>query len=299
LETKVLFGAGHRRLDHERRDPVRLRFEAQGAGDRWILSDRKVDAVTPSPAEAVGGASGGGERADLPLPDLLPIEFAVADCTSEMTEGVTARDGRVARGQRTRRNVAVALMELLREGDPEPTAKAVAQRAEVSLRLVFHHFAEMDDLYHYVAALVLRRQWSGMPRISDKLALTTRIDRTVAHRAGLYEEIAPVRRALMRRVATAPGVRDAIAAADGLLLESLKATFAPELAALPEGLRAVYLDALDTASSWEAWDRLRTRSRLPVRGAKRVMARTLGALCVAADSSSGRPHEPVDTSSLT
>jgi hypothetical protein len=51
------------------------------------------------------------------------------------------------------------------------------------------------------------------------------------------------------------------------------------LEALPEGLRAVQLDALDTASSWEAWDRLRTVSRLPVRGAKRVVIRTLQALC--------------------
>jgi hypothetical protein len=101
----------------------------------------------------------------------------------------------------------------------------------------------------------------------------------VAHRAALYEDIAPVRRALMRRVATAPGVSYAIAASDGLLLEGLKGTFAPELAALPEGLRDVQLDALDTASSWEAWDRLRTVSRLPVRGAKRVVIRTLQALC--------------------
>jgi AcrR family transcriptional regulator len=247
----------------------------------------------------MSGAGGGDERADIALPDLLPIEFAVADCNHETTEGVTARDGRVARGQRTRRNVAEALIELLREGEPEPTAKAVAERAGVSLRLVFHHFAEMDDLYHYVAALVLRRQWSGMPRISDKLALATRLERTVAHRAALYEEIAPVRRALMRRVATAPSVRDAIAAADGLLLESLKATFAHELGALPEGLRAVQLDALDTASSWEAWDRLRTVSRLPVRGAKRVMTCMLGALCGAADGSSGRPGEAVDAPSLS
>ena len=82
--------------------------------------------MIPNPADAVGGAGGGGERADTSLPDLLPIEFAVADCLPELKEGAPARDGRVARGQRTRRNVAVAMMDLLREGDPEPTAQAVA-----------------------------------------------------------------------------------------------------------------------------------------------------------------------------
>ncbi len=234
--------------------------------------------MTPRSTEAVGGAGDGGKRPGLPLPDLLPLELAVAEFDDQTTDA-RPTDGRVARGQRTRRNVAEALIELLREGNGEPTAKAVAERVGVSLRLVFHHFAEMDDLYHYVAALVLRRQWSGMPHISTKLALATRVERTVAHRAALYEEIAPVRRALMRRVATSPGVRDAIAASDGLLLENVKATFASELHALPASLRSEHLEAMDTASSWEAWDRLRNVSHLEVRGAKRVMSRTLEALC--------------------
>ncbi|HEX3333224.1 MAG TPA: TetR/AcrR family transcriptional regulator [Acidimicrobiales bacterium] len=242
--------------------------------------------MTPSSTEAVGGAGEGGERTDLPLPDLLPLEFAVAEFCDETTGDTPAIDGRVARGQRTRRNVAQALIDLLREGDCEPTAKSVAERAGVSLRLVFHHFAEMDDLYHYVAAIVLRRQWSGMPRISANLALATRVERTVAHRAALYEEIAPVRRALVRRGAAAPSVSDAIGASDGLLLENLKETFAPELEAMPSTLRGEHLEALDTASSWEAWDRLRTVSRLQVRGAKRVMTRTIEALCAASDSAS-------------
>jgi AcrR family transcriptional regulator len=214
--------------------------------------------------------------------DLVPPEFALADLDAENSPESMVTDGRVARGQRTRRNVAEALMELLEAGDAEPTARAVAQRAGVSLRLVFHHFTEMDDLYHYVAALQLRRQWSGMPRISDKLALATRLERTVAHRAALYEEISPIRRALVRRMPSSKGVSATIAAADVLLRENLKETFAPELAALATSARLEVLDALDVASSWEAWDRLRTVSLLQARGAKRVMTRMLEALCAPA-----------------
>jgi len=114
--------------------------------------------------ERTGG--GGDMKIGQSLPDLLPPEFALAELDAENDPESIATDGRVARGQRTRRNVAEALMELLREGDQEPTARAVAQQAGVSLRLVFHHFTEMDDLYHFVAALQLRRQWSEMPRIS-------------------------------------------------------------------------------------------------------------------------------------
>jgi AcrR family transcriptional regulator len=166
----------------------------------------------------------------------------------------------------------------------------VAQRAGVSLRLVFHHFTEMDDLYHYVAALQLRRQWSDLPRLSIKLALATRLERTVAHRAALYEEISPIRRALVRRMPSSKGVTATVGAADALLLENLKETFAPELAALPAAARLELLEAMDVVSSWEAWERLRSVSLLQVRGAKRVMTRMLEAVCAPSTSARRAPH---------
>ena len=238
--------------------------------------------MTPSSNLATSGTSGGDRKIGHSRQDLLPPEFALTALDADHAPESTVTDGRVARGQRTRRNVAEALMELLHEGDPEPTARAVAQRAGVSLRLVFHHFTEMDDLYHYVAALQLRRQWSGMPRISSKLSLATRLERTVAHRAALYEEISPIRRALVRRMPSSKGVTATIAAADTLLLENLKETFAPELAALATSARLEVLEAMDVVSSWESWERLRTGSLLQVRGAKRVMTRMCEALCAPA-----------------
>jgi AcrR family transcriptional regulator len=148
----------------------------------------------------------------------------------------------------------------------------------VSLRLVFHHFADMDDLYHLVAALQLRRQWSGMPRLSSRLSLTSRIERTVAHRAALFEEISPVRHALARRAPFSPAVAQAIAAADNLLRESLRATFAPELTELAPAVRAEYLGAIDASTSWELWERLRRVSGTGVRAPRRVMTRMVTAL---------------------
>jgi len=214
-------------------------------------------AADAAPDENVG-------RGQMP-PDLVALEQP-------------ARDGRVARGQRTRRSVGEALMELLRAGDPDPTAKAVAQRAGVSLRLVFHHFADMDDLYQFVGTLQLRRQWAEMPQVSPKLSLPTRIERTVAHRAALFEETSYIRRALMCRAPTCPAVGRALEASDNLFLEDLKATFSPELAGLSAASRAEYLGAMDTGTSWEAWERLRATSGVPVRGARRVMSLILEAL---------------------
>ncbi len=236
--------------------------------------------MTPGSSEAAGGA---GERGfgdlDLVLPDPLRHELERVDRDVAALADVPASDGRLARGRRTRRNVGDALVALLWEGDPDPTAKAVAARAGVSLRLVFHHFADMDDLYHFVAALQLRRQWSGMPRLSPRLSLASRIERTVAHRAELFEEITPVRRALARRAPTSPALTQAIAAADTLLLESLRTTFAPELAELAPTVRSEYLGAFDASTSWEVWERLRSVSGIGVRSARRVMIRLLTVLC--------------------
>jgi TetR/AcrR family transcriptional regulator, regulator of autoinduction and epiphytic fitness len=216
------------------------------------------------------GVAAPPEQPEITIQDLEGM-FALTD--------EAASDGRVARGQRTRRIVGEALITLLRESDTEPTARAVAERAGVSLRLVFHHFSDLDDLYHYVAALQLREQWSGMPELSPKLSLVKRIERIVSHRAALFEEISPVRRAMVRHMITSPGVSDVVLVSDALLLQSLKATFAPELAEMSDASRGEYLDAMDTAVSWEAWERMRRTSGLQVRVAKRVMARMLAALC--------------------
>ena len=255
--------------------------------------------MTPSPNLAMSGTSGAKMKTGHRVVDLLAPDIALAELDGDSASESTVTDGRVARGQRTRRNVAEALIELLREGVTEPTARAVADRAGVSLRLVFHHFSEMDDLYHYVAALQLRRQWSQMPCISPKLALSTRRERTVAHRAALYEDISPIRRALVRRMPSSKGVTTTIAAADGLLLEDLKETFAPELAALAPSSRLEVIEGMDLASSWESWERMRTTSLLEVRGAKRVMTRTLASLCVPAVGARRGNHADVPAAAVS
>jgi AcrR family transcriptional regulator len=243
------------------------KFLAAVAFSLWMEGDRMTGGASgaPGPAGDARPREEGKDRTGLELDALIALEEP-------------ARDGRLARGQRTRRTVAEALMALLRAGDWDPTAKAVARRAGVSLRLVFHHFADMDDLYQYVGALLLQRQWAEMPQLSPKLSLPTRIERTVAHRAALFEETSEVRRALACRAPTCPGVRQALAASDTLFLEDLKATFAPELTELPATSPSEYVGAMDAATSWEVWDRLRTTSGVPVRSARRVMSLMLAAL---------------------
>jgi AcrR family transcriptional regulator len=191
-------------------------------------------------------------------------------------------DGRVARGQRTRRKVAEALLDLIREGDLEPTGKAIASRAGVSLRLLFHHFADINDLYRMAATVQYERYWADLPIPPSKLALPTRIAYVVRERARLYEEISPVRWAGIRRAATSPELTATLVATDLLLRENLAAAFAAEFNALPTKESQELLSSVDAATCWEVWEHMRRGSALTLAGARQSMIRTVTALFTAA-----------------
>ena len=191
--------------------------------------------------------------------------------------GSVSKDGRIARGDRTRRRVAEALITLLEEGDPQPTAKEVAQRAGVSLRLVFHHFDDMDALYHAVAKVNVERHWKTLYPVPPDLAFEHRVERTVRQRYRLFEAITPVRRAAVRQAHRSNAIGDTLAESSRSLREHLAATFAPELAAAGAAAPDL-LDALDLATSWEAWDRLRSGQGLTSTAARRVIERMITTL---------------------
>ena len=89
-----------------------------------------------------------------------------------------------------RRKVAESLVTLLEGGVTEPTAWSGGQGAGVSLRLVFHHSDDMEDLYREVCQLQFERDWQGSPTCRPDLPLDTRIDQLVADRALRYEQVA-------------------------------------------------------------------------------------------------------------
>ena len=182
-----------------------------------------------------------------------------------------------ARGARTRQRVAEALIGLLEEGDPAPTARAIAERAGVSVRLVFHHFEDMEALYQMVGRVQAERHWSTVRPADPDLPLEERIERTVQQRSRLFETVGPVRRAAVGLAARHEEIAEGIESSDALLRQWLEHTFEPELAGAGRGRRDL-LAALDVAASWEAWDRLRSGQGLAPAAARRAMSLILGAL---------------------
>jgi len=204
-------------------------------------------------------------------------------------QAAVSKDGRIARGEKTRRRVAEALIALLEEGDPQPTAKAIAQRAGVSLRLVFHHFDDMDALYHAVAKVNVERHWKSVYPIPPDLTFEHRVERTVRQRYRLFEAITPVRRAAVRQAYRSKEIGATLAESTRALREQVAATFAPELSAAGPA-SADLLDALDLATSWETWDRLRTAQALTPTAARRVVERMITSLLPARVDPAGPPR---------
>ncbi len=181
------------------------------------------------------------------------------------------------RGEQTRARIADAVIELLTENALPPTAKEVASRAGVSVRLVFHHFEDMDALYRAVARAQFDRHWRGLRPVPDALTLGQRIDRSVFQRARLFDAVAPARRQAVLLAVRHQGIAQSLDLTNKLLRNRLEETFADELQAAGDERREL-LAALEVAASWETWDRLRRAQGLSGAAARRVVARTLHAL---------------------
>ncbi len=189
----------------------------------------------------------------------------------EVTRPAPAVDGRTARGERTRRALAQALIDLLEEGDPQPTARRVAERAGVSLRSVFHHFENLETLLGAAVAIQSERHWGLIRSIPVNLPVEVRISRLVEERAGLFEAISPVRRYGVRAGAGSPAIGKMIASTRQVLRLRAQAIFAPEFETLPADEVLTHQDALDVATSWETWEQLRQYSGCSPESARRAM----------------------------
>ncbi len=181
------------------------------------------------------------------------------------------------RGERTRARIAQAVIDLLGESANPPTAKEIAARAGVSVRLVFHHFEDLDALYGAVARAQLERHWRAVRAVPPDLPLSRRIERTVAQRGALFDAISPVRRRAAGLAARHRGVAEGLDQTNALLREWLEATFAQELRAAGHHRRELGA-ALEAVGSWEMWERLRHVQGLPSAAARRVVVLMMKAI---------------------
>jgi AcrR family transcriptional regulator len=182
-------------------------------------------------------------------------------------------DGRRNRGAQSRRRIVDALMDLVREGVITPTAEAVAARADVGLRTVFRHFADMETLYREIATEI-----DAMvgPAATTRIAgrdWRERLARSIELRADVFERLLPFQLAAAVHRHESPFL-------DGQQVQSAALQRALLRHALPKALAAdkARFEALDLILSSDAWLRLRREQGLSRAAAKRVMLRAAEAL---------------------
>ena len=168
-----------------------------------------------------------------------------------------ASDGRVRRGERSGQAIVEALIDLVGKGILEPTAEQVAARAGVGIRTVFRRFSDMERLFAEMSTNV---QGQVLPLLVDGApsgGLADRARALVDRRVAFFERIARYKRAANLRRSRSPYLRDR----HGELVRLLRAEllrWLPELRRAPAAL----VDALEVATSFEAWERLRIEQRL-------------------------------------
>jgi AcrR family transcriptional regulator len=179
-------------------------------------------------------------------------------------------DGRLLRGERSRQQIVDALFKLIRSGEMSPSAAQVAEAANVSLRTVFRHFEEMDSLHMEMAAQMEAEIQPILQEPFDAGDWRGRVSQLITRRVRIYEHVMPVKvAASLRRFRSA------------YLMADYQRFLALERAGLRSVLpKAVVSDsklfsAIEMATSFQAWRRMRQDQGLSPEDAERVLRFTV------------------------
>lgn len=172
-----------------------------------------------------------------------------------------------------------ALLGLVSETGREPTRKAIAERAGVSERTVFVHFADREALYVAAARRQAERWRAHAEPVPPDWETARKVDALVTQRGRMYAVMTPIRRIGLGLEPDSPGLHAVMLEGDAWFRADLAAVFAPELGRAPDAEEpGGLLDALEASSSWAAWDHLRSRRELDAPAAGAAIARALRAL---------------------
>ena len=179
-------------------------------------------------------------------------------------------DGRLLRGERSRQQIVDALFKLIRAGEMNPTAQQVAVTAKVSLRTVFRHFEEMDSLRMEMSA---QMESEIRPILQEPLKSSDwrgQLGEIIARRVRIYERILPVKVSASLKRFESP-----------FLMDAYRNFLAQERAGLKVVLPnsviadAVLFSAIEMATSFQAWRRMRQDQDLSAVEAERVLRFTV------------------------
>jgi AcrR family transcriptional regulator len=171
-------------------------------------------------------------------------------------------DGRRVRREQNVEAVVEAMLDLLGEGELNPSAAMVAERSGVSLRSVFRYFDDMDSL----TELAIARQMERAAHHFDLIEATGDVEERAAalarRRLEQHRHLAPYARAALVRSHQYPAVAAGLATRRDALRRQIEVLFAPELDALDPRAREEVLAALEAVTSIEVVETMVNHRRL-------------------------------------
>ena len=182
-------------------------------------------------------------------------------------------DGRRERSATSRRRILAALVELLESGEPSPTAESIAARAGVSLRTVFRHFEEMENLHLEIAAMVFERVQPLLEAPLENTQWPAVLFESVKRRSHLFETIAPYKTAMDVHRPRSQLVADKHRRVSELSREFAMVFLPPQVKEDPQLVELLLL-----ILSIETWQRLREQQGLSPAEAEAAVTRAAAAI---------------------
>lgn len=169
-------------------------------------------------------------------------------------------DGRRLRSERTRAAIVEAMLGLVRDGNPRPSAHEIAERAGVTQRTLFNHYSDMAALLASVVSTQVDRVRELFPNPPlSEANLEQRATYIASEFARLNEEIEPVRWSAISAHDSIPAIEAGIASVRALVSDYLSSAFNEELShARNSSERERIVDELSLAVDPITW-RLRRR----------------------------------------
>jgi AcrR family transcriptional regulator len=203
-----------------------------------------------------------------------------------LTSAKTARDadGRKHRSQKSQARIVNAMLELVAQGNLEPSADQIADIAKVGRRSVFRHFKDMDTLYREITNSIAATMGSIGPQPFQATGWFELVLELVDRRAAGFERMKPFLLA-----GQVHRHRSAFLKANHA--QFVKTRRKILLGLLPKDIarNAVLVEALDMLLSFESWSRLREDQGLSIAKSKHVLKQTIQSLLQGQTGSDVRP----------
>jgi AcrR family transcriptional regulator len=188
----------------------------------------------------------------------------------------SAVDGRSLRRERNRQDIVNALLGLIENGETEISAALIASKAGLSERSIFRYFDDVNDLYRSVCDLAFSKEIEyALIDDAGVGSLDTKIENFVNQRVRIYtmnEKIAPAARSFAFKN---PIIKNQLVVGRKLLRTQIIKHFAEELSAFDKQQQQVAVAIIDSLTTFEYYDMMRSDQKMSVQAIKSVLTESI------------------------